>query len=152
MLPTSWSTALAARSAKPLLLKSPGRQREPEQVDALHGPTNLGEQLATGAGDPGGRAGQHLDHTGGDVAGDALFGDADRQVIGTVVVEASLQTLGWRGLGHGRAGSEPRDGWPEATGQDEDDDAGDPTHLYHPLSSAPPGRRPDKPSIRGWFL
>jgi hypothetical protein len=41
-----------------------GRQHIPERVAGLHGAADLGEQLAAGAGDAGGRAVQHAHHAG----------------------------------------------------------------------------------------
>ena len=61
-------------------------------------------------------------------AADVLGWDADRQIVGAVVVEVGLHAPGGRGRAVGASGC----GKQAAGNQDEREWDGDPSHLYHP--------------------
>jgi hypothetical protein len=71
------------------MVEVPGGQHPPEKVTALHGPTDLGEELAAGAGQPTGRAVQHVDPPSANCVADLLQVDPNRQIGEAVVVEVA---------------------------------------------------------------
>ena len=72
-----------------VIVKIPDRQGEAEQVQGLHRPAHLGEQLPAGGGEPTAEAVQRTDRTGTARAADGLEQGPNGQISEAVVVEVA---------------------------------------------------------------
>jgi hypothetical protein len=118
-----------------------GGHRNAEVVAGLgaaqHPGSVLSDELAAGPGEATRRAVQHAHAASPADVAHTLGRGADRQIISAVVVEVGLQAPGWRGLHHRRAMGNTACGWHHASREDQDDDNGDASHLYHLQLSGP---------------